>query len=115
VASVIAGRPATFRTNFGILETAGASARVRVTLKYTFPAGPKISGVGTASKDYDLAPNQFILVNGIAADIIGATRNSLGDLRNIEADFQVIDGDGAVMVFTSSVDNGTADTILRTD
>ena len=115
VATVIAGRPATFRTNFGILETAGASAKVRVTLKYTFPAGPKVSGVGTASKDYDLAPNQFILVNGIAADIIGATRNSLGDLRNIEADFQVIDGDGAVMVFTSSVDNGTADTILRTD
>ena len=115
VATVIAARPATFRTNFGMMETSGAGAKVRVTLKFTFPAGPKISGVGSASKDYDLAPNQFLLVNGIAADVIGSSRNSLGDLRNIEADFQVISGDGSVIVFTSSVDNGTGDTILRTD
>lgn len=35
--------------------------------------------------------------------------------RGLEAYFQVISGDGAVAVYTSSTDNGTGDSILRTD
>jgi hypothetical protein len=115
LSTVIAQRPSTFRTNYGMLETSGNSVRVRVTVKFSFPAGPKTTGSSSASKDYDLAGNQFLLINGLTADVLGPARNSLGDLRNIEAAFQVIDGEGAVMVFTSSVDNGTGDTILRTD
>ena len=115
LATVVAQRPATFRTNFGLLETAGSSVKVRVTVKFTFPAGPKTTASGSGFKDYDLAPNQFLLVNGLTADVLGPARATLGELRHVDADFQVIDGEGALMVFTSSVDNGTGDSVLRID
>lgn len=108
-------RPATFRTNFGLSEVSGQSVTVRVTLRFTYPAGAKVQGIGTAFKDYNLSPNQYLQVNGMAGDILGANRTTVGDLRGFEADFQVISGNGAVTIFTSSVDNGTADSILRTE
>jgi hypothetical protein len=114
-ATIVAARPATFRTNFGLLETSGNSVTVRVTLRFNYPAGGKLQAVGSAFKDYTLAPNQFMQLNGIATEILGATRETLGDLRGLEADFQVISGNGAVAVFTSSIDNGTGDSILRTE
>jgi hypothetical protein len=113
--TIVAGRPATFRTNFGVLETSGNSVTVRVTLRFNYPAGGKLQAVGSAFKDYTLAPNQFLQLNGIAAELLGASRDTLGDLRGMEADFQVINGNGAVAVFTSSIDNGTGDSILRTE
>lgn len=115
LATVISKRPATFRTNFGLVETSGNPVKVRVTLRFNYAAGTKVSAVGTASKDYDLAANQFLQVNGMTADIIGANRESIGDLRGVQADFQIISGSGGVTIFTSSTDNGTADSILRTE
>jgi hypothetical protein len=115
LATVVAARPATFRTNFGMVETSGKSATVRVTIRFTFPAGSKVQGSATASKDYNLAPSQFIQINGLTADVLGTARSTFGDLRGVEADFQVITGDGAVTIFTSSTDNGTGDSILRTE
>ncbi|HVS32034.1 MAG TPA: hypothetical protein VMS98_11325 [Thermoanaerobaculia bacterium] len=113
VSTVLAQRPATFRTNFGMMETGGGSAKVRVTVRFTFPAGSKVSGLGSASRDYDLGPNQFLLVNGLTTEVLGPSRSSFGDLADVEASFQVIDGSGSVIVFTSTVDNGTGDSILR--
>lgn len=115
VATVVAARPATFRTNFALIESGGKTVRVRVTVRFTFPAGSKVQGIGSGSKEYDLGPNQFLLLNNLAAEILGSQRESLGDLRGIEADFQMISGDGALNIFTSSVDNGTGDSILRTE
>jgi hypothetical protein len=109
-------RPATFRTNFGLAEVTGNSVVVRVTLRFTYPAGAKVQGVGTASKDYPVSANGFVFVNGIASDILGAAnRATLGDLHGMEADFQVISGNGAVTLFTSSVDNGSSDAINRVE
>ena len=113
--TITSALPATFRTNFGLLETSGQSVTVRVTLRFSYPAGPKLSAVGSASKDYELAPNQFLQLNRVSAEILGTGRDSLGDLRNLELDFQVVGGNGAIAVFTSSTDNGTGDSILRTD
>jgi hypothetical protein len=115
VATIVAQRGATFRTNFALLETTGNSVRVRVTLRFSYPAGTKVQAIGSASKDYTLSANQYLQVNGMANDILGSARATLGDLRGLEADFQVLDGNGAVAIFTSSVDNGTADQILRTE
>lgn len=112
--NVITKRPATFRTNFGLMETSGNSVTVRVTLRFTYPAGAKVQGIGSAFKDYTLNPNQFLQVP-IASDILGSNRDALGDLRDLEADFQLIGGSGAVAVYTSSTDNGTGDVILRTE
>ena len=115
LSTVVAGRPATFRTNFGMAETTGNAVSVRVTIRFSFAAGSTISGSATASKVYDLAPNQFIQVNGLTNDILGASRSSFGDLHGVEVDFQVVSGTGAVTIFTSSTDNGTGDSILRTE
>jgi hypothetical protein len=115
LATVVAGRPATFRTNFGMAETSGNAVSVRVTIRFNFAAGSTISGSATASKVYDLAANQFLQVNGLTNDILGAARSSFGDLRGVEADFQVVSGTGAVAIFISSTDNGTGDSILRTE
>jgi plastocyanin len=114
-ATVVSKRPGTFRTNIGLVETSGNAVSVRVTIKFSYPAGSKTEAVGTASKVYDLAPNQFLQINGFTADILGSGRASIGDLRGIQADFQVISGSGAVTIFTSSTDNGSADSILRTE
>lgn len=113
--TVIAARPGTFRTNVALMETNGNSVTVRVTFRFTFPAGQKAQGIGSASRDYALNANGFLLLNSIAAEILGPVRLQYGDLTNVEADFQVIAGSGAVLVFTSSVDNATGDSILRTD
>jgi hypothetical protein len=74
-----------------------------------------VPAIGSASKDYTLNPNQFLLLNGIASEILGPARDALGDLRGLQADFQVLEGNGAVVLFTASVDNGTGDLILRTE
>ena len=113
--TVVAAKPSTYRTNFAMMETAGASVTVHVTIRFTFPAGQKAQGVGAASRDYFLSANQFLLLNSISGEILGAARLQFGDLTNVEADFQVIDGNGAVMLFTSSVDNSTGDSIVRTE
>lgn len=113
--TVVAQRPGTYRTNFGLMETAGQPVTVRVTFRFTFPAGEKAQGVGAASRDYALNGNGFLLLNSIAGEILGTARLQYGDLSNVEADFQVTSGSGAVMLFTSSVDNATGDSILRTE
>jgi hypothetical protein len=113
--TVVAAKPATYRTNFGLMEVTGQPVTVRVTFRFTFPAGAKAQGIGGATRDYALNGNQFLLLNSIAGEILGVARLQYGDLSNVEADFQVIDGTGAVMLFTSSVDNATGDSILRTE
>jgi len=55
------------------------------------------------------------MLNSIAGEILGPARLQYGDLSNVEADFSILDGDGAVVLFTSSVDNASGDSILRTD
>ncbi len=116
LSTILAQRPGSFRTNFGLVETSGNAATVRVTLRYSFATGGLVEGRATASQDYALAPRQFLLVNNVARAILGNSRDtSLGDLRNIQVDFEVIAGSGEVMVFTSSIDNGTGDSILRTE
>ncbi len=98
----------------GLMETSGATVTVRVTLRFTFQLA-KVAGIASASKDYTLAPFQFMQVP-MVSDIIGDTnRATLPDLQDIEADFQVITGPGTAVIYTSSTDNGTGDLILRTE
>ncbi|MEO8217305.1 MAG: PKD domain-containing protein [Acidobacteriota bacterium] len=110
--TVQAGTPGTFRTNLGLLETSGQAATVRVTMRFT-SGGQRSASQGIASADYALAPRQYLQVNGISQSILTSARNGLGDLTNLQFDFEVISGTGSVVVFTSTVDNGTGDSILR--
>ncbi|HVT04755.1 MAG TPA: hypothetical protein VHL58_15435 [Thermoanaerobaculia bacterium] len=112
--TVGARTPATFRTNLGLLETSGKSASVRVTITYADIKGLSLAaGTRLTQKTYDMKPHEFLLPN--VSQIIAETNPTVGDLRNVQIEFRVVGGEGAVLVFTSSVDNGTADQILRTE
>lgn len=104
-----ANRPGTLRTNLGFVETTGRPVTVRVTLRYPLIGGARDS----RSRDFALGPNQFFLFNSIADQILGTMRRNFADLRDVEADFQIVGGDGAAIVFTSSVDNASGDSIIR--
>ncbi|HEY0594158.1 MAG TPA: hypothetical protein VGF40_20475 [Thermoanaerobaculia bacterium] len=111
---VVAKTPATFRTNLGLVETAGKGATVRVTVHFRHPVSTTVTAVGSASKEFVLAPRQFLLLQGIAAEVLGEFRASLkGNLKDLFADFEVVSGEGEVIAFTSSVDNGTGDQLFK--
>jgi hypothetical protein len=112
--TVSGAKPGTFRTNFGLLETKGQAAKVRVTLRYTAVQGAA-SAAGVASQEFSLAPGQFMMWSGITTTILQGRRGEFGDLRDLQADFELIEGPGEVMVFTTSTDNGTNDTSLRVE
>ena len=114
-ASITASAPATYRTNLGLIETAGQPASVRVTMRYYFPAGLVLSGYAASAKDFTLSPGQFLLVTDAMKAIIGDARSSFGDLHNVQVEIRVTGGNGRVLGFIQSIDNGTGDTILRTD
>ncbi len=115
ISTVMAELPSTFRTNVGLVETAGQPVTVRATLRFT-SGNQSTASQAIASRNFPLNPREFLLVNNIANSILGAaTRNTLGDLSNMQLDFEVIAGTGAVVIFTSTLDNGTGDSILRVD
>jgi hypothetical protein len=115
LASLVAQRAGTFRTNVGLVETSGQSATVRLTLR--FSTGTQPSAVqAVVARVIDLAPGQFLQLNRISVEVLGPERDArYGDLRNMQLDIEVIAGAGSVVSYTSSVDNGTGDSILRID
>jgi hypothetical protein len=113
-ATIVAARPGTFRTNLGLLEVSGQPAVVRATLRYTIP-GELSAAIGTASADFSLNARQFLLISNIATAVLGSRRENYDDLTNLQVDLEVISGNGQVIPFLSSVDNGTGDSISRTE
>ncbi|HVR43490.1 MAG TPA: hypothetical protein VMS56_08595 [Thermoanaerobaculia bacterium] len=107
-------RPATFRSNVGIIETSGQPIRVRATMNYTVPSS-LVTTIGSASVELELAPFELRRLNRVTQEILGAFRGALGDLRNVQLDFEVIEGDGSAVIFLSSIDNGTGDSLLRVE
>ncbi|MGK2857163.1 MAG: leucine-rich repeat domain-containing protein [Thermoanaerobaculia bacterium] len=107
--------PATNRTNFGLVETSGAPAKVRVSVYYNNPRS-LAAGQPIGVKEYDLAANQLVSKSNLVEEIIGVSRETLyGDLTEVQVQFDVVSSTGAVMIFISSVDNGTNDSIIRVE
>jgi len=107
--------PATARTNFGMVETSGEPMTVKVTVYLNDPRS-LVSGTAAGSKSYELGPRQFLSVSNLVEAIIGPARETLyNDLEGVQVRFDVISPTGSLMVYTSSVDNGTGDSILRTE
>ncbi|MBI2214030.1 MAG: hypothetical protein HYU52_10320 [Acidobacteria bacterium] len=104
--------PATFRTNLFLVEASGASAKVRINVVYA-DRSQAAFGSRLITKMLDLAPNQIYQTN--LTQLIAETNPNVDDLRNVQLELRVVDGSGAVFAFTSSIDNGSADQILRTE
>jgi hypothetical protein len=107
--------PATFRTHLALVETNGTAATVRVTVQFAFSGGSLVSSTARLSKDYAVEAGKSLLVSDIAADVIGASRTSLGDLRNITLDVDVTGGSGRVIPFVQAIDNASGDMFVRID
>lgn len=112
VTTINAGSPATFRSNVGLVEVGGQPVTIRATMHYTVPSA-LVTAFGTATKELTLQPGEFRQIQRISQDILGEFRASFGDLRNLQLDFEVIGGSGSVLLFVSTTDNGTGDSILR--
>lgn len=113
-ATVASSKSGTFRSGFGLIETAGKSVTVRATLRYaaTVPGG--LANVrATASKEYQLAPRGALTVTDLGRAIFGPGRDAIGDLHNLQLDFDVVSGEGAVVPYTLSTDNGSGDSVMR--
>ena len=106
--------PVTYRSSLGLLETSGNIAVVRLTLRYTFSAGSKSTAQGISSTTIQVPANQLLMVSELARAVIGTSRDSLGDLRNMQLDVEVISG-GRVIPFVQTIDNGSNDSMVRTD
>lgn len=109
-----AGTPATFRTNLGLVEVDGAPVTVKVSV-LLFSGKQLVAVSTTASKTISLAPREFRQLNAIVSAIIGTElrESSFGEFKNIQARVDIVDGDGAVIVYATQTDNGTGDTVLR--
>ncbi len=112
--TVSARRPNTFRTNLILVETAGEPVTVRATLRF-ISGNQKIVGQAIRSASFSLGARQYLQINQISHAILGDLRKSLGDLSNMQLELEVVEGNGAVVVLTSTLDNGTGDSILRVD
>lgn len=107
--------PATFRTNLLLVEAGGQEAVVRVTLQFAFSGGSLASSSARVSRNYTVAANQALLVADLARNVVGASRDSFGDLRDMIVDVEVISGTGRIVPFVQSFDNGTGDMIVRAE
>ena len=102
-------RGGTFRTNLGFIEIDGRPVTVRVTVLYgdsrALAYGP------ITSFDIPLQGREFLLLTDLSSRLQSISRGE--DLRNVSLLFQIVNGEGGVSIFTSSVDNGTGDSIFR--
>ncbi len=113
-ATVNAAQGGTFRTNFGLVEVGGGSVEVQVSV--SFSDGTQLaSGGSNGSQTYTLSAREYLQKNGLLTQILGDARSDYGDLRNVQVKFTVISGDGRVIPFITTTDNGTGDTALRTE
>ncbi|HVT04509.1 MAG TPA: hypothetical protein VHL58_14170 [Thermoanaerobaculia bacterium] len=106
----------TFRTNVGLVETTGQPATVKLSI--FFADGLNLSG-GSANGTLNvtLAGHEFKQLNGIVRQVLGADRDTrYGDLHNVQVKVEVLSGStGSVVPFITLTDNGTNDTVLRTE
>jgi hypothetical protein len=115
-AAVTAGRPGSFQSALGLVETGGRDAKVRATLRYTQAApGSLVQLRGVASRDYSLRAREFVRVSDLARDIIGAQRDTYDDLRGMTLEITVVEGEGSVVPMIGATENGTGDLFVRMD
>jgi hypothetical protein len=96
----------------GLVEVAGKNATVEARIYYNVQT-VKTSTTDSASTTFTLSPHQFLLIGSFTNAILGSKRAALGDLHNVTIEFTVLDGDGTVVPFVTSVDNGTGDSTFR--
>jgi hypothetical protein len=74
-----------------------------------------VSARAVSSREYTVAASQFVMISDLISEVIGAQRATFGDLRNIDVDVDVVSGSGRIIPVLQSIDNGSEDSLVRTD
>ena len=112
-ATVAAATPATFRTGYGFVETAGQAATVRVRVVIV-EARALTTAKATITRDFQLAPRQQVVLEDLVSSIAGASRETeFGDLHGLQLQIEITGGGGAVVPFVIVTDNGSGDSLVR--
>ncbi|MEK6372465.1 MAG: fibronectin type III domain-containing protein [Acidobacteriota bacterium] len=112
-ATVAAATPATFRTSYGFVETAGQTATVRARV-VIIESRSLVAAKATITRDFHLAPRQQIVLEDLVRSIAGAARETeFGDLHGLQLQIEVTAGGGAVVPFVIVTDNGSRDSLVR--
>lgn len=101
----------TRRTDVGLMESSGSPVKVRISVK-VFDGSRLASAI--VHRDFAVGPRELLYVRNISSAIIGPERDVLfGDLKDLQLELQVIEGEGAVTPFVVTVENGSGDTRVR--
>jgi hypothetical protein len=84
-------------------------------MRFTFPGGSKVTGIGEVTKDIAINAHQMLTRADLGQYIIGEKRSSFGDLWNTQIDVEVLSGSGRVIALIQSVDNESGDVLMRID
>lgn len=103
------------RASLILAEVGGLTATVRVTLRYIFVAGLAVSSQAVSSKDFSVAPGAMLIISDLARTVIGAQRDTFGDLRNIQVDVDVVTGGGRIIPFIQTSDIVSGDISVRAE
>jgi hypothetical protein len=103
-------RPGTSRADLIIAESEGSAMVVRVRILYRTGRSAYAT---LQSRDFEIGPRRVVSIPNISASVIGAERERLGDLLNLQLEVEVISGDGGATIILLATDNGTADQVLR--
>jgi hypothetical protein len=109
-ATVAASMPGTYRTRFGFVETSGQSTVVRA--RVFLDEGRSLAS-SAIYRDFTVAPGQQVIVEELVRAIVGSSRDSLGDLHNLQLRIEVLSGRGSIVPFVIAIDNATGDSLLR--
>jgi len=99
-----------YRTDYGFIETGGATTTVRATLLLS---DARSLFTAIVSRDFQMSAGGFVYVNQLVQSILGPARSTYGDLHNLQLQLDVVDGSGSVLPFVMTTDNATGDTMLR--
>jgi Leucine-rich repeat (LRR) protein len=108
-ATIAARKAGTSRTGFGIVETSGASVKVRASVKL---ADGRVASV--LHRDIAVGANSAVAFDDLAAELYGPSRGEV-DLHDLQVDFEVVEGNGAAVVYLTSTDNATGDMNVRVE
>jgi hypothetical protein len=101
----------TRRTDVGLMESEGKPATVRISMRVH--DGSRLASANV-QRDFSIGPRETLYIRSISSAVIGPDRDSLfGDLKDLQLEFQVVGGEGAVTPFIVIFENGNGDARFR--
>jgi hypothetical protein len=97
---------ASLRTGYGLVETGGATTKVRARIIIS-ETNALVSTV--TDRTFTLAPREQLFLPELVRSFAGNRRETLGDLSGLVLELEVVEGTGAIVPFVMATDVATED------